>query len=83
VGFYFAMPSRRLLRLAEVVEGFGGHQEHQDFVFASKLEGTVQPFPLDVLTVAGGRVTIADLVPFWDFRPRRGCGKGERRAEIG
>ncbi len=71
VGFYLAVPSLHLPRLAEVVEGLVRHQEHQDLVFAPELQGAVQPFPLDALPVAtGGYVTVADQVAFGRLGPR-------------
>ena len=58
------MTSRHLLRLTEVVESFVRYQEYQNFVFAPKLQRPVQPFPLNALTIAGGRVTLTELMAF-------------------
>jgi len=59
VGFYLAVPSGHLPCLAQEVEGFVRHQEHQDLVFAPELQGAVQPPPLNALAVAGGGVEAA------------------------
>ena len=37
VGFYLAVPSLHLLRLAKIVESLMRHQEHQHLLFAPKL----------------------------------------------
>src|SRR5215213_1477305 len=46
VGLYLAMSCPHLPRLAEIMEGLVRHQEHQDLVLGSELQGAVQPSPL-------------------------------------
>src|SRR5215212_11967724 len=51
VGLYLAMSSLNLLSLAKVVECLVRYQEHQHLVLAPKVQGAIQPPPLDALTL--------------------------------
>src|ERR687894_3154351 len=70
VGLYLAVSSTHLPRLSKVVESLVRHQEHQHLVLGPELQGTVQPPPLDALSVTGGDVTIAYHMAFGGFGPR-------------